>query len=151
MRRQKELFETVEELQNKIEELIMSFQRKNVEVGTWRTQQASLDTIVNTIKDQLNLNSSPLSQEEKVQILKSLIEKDYMMADPRGYEGAGRWFECPNGHPYVIADCGGAMQMSVCPECQAPIGGADHHLTEGNQQSPEMNALLENLDALDTH
>lgn len=30
---------------------------------------------------------------------------------------AGHWFECPNGHPYAIDECGGAMQRSTCPEC----------------------------------
>ena len=23
--------------------------------------------------------------------------------------GAGHWFECPNGHPYVVGECGGAI------------------------------------------
>ncbi len=24
----------------------------------------------------------------------------------------GSWFECPNGHPYVIGECGGAITSS---------------------------------------
>ena len=24
-------------------------------------------------------------------------------------ETKGHWFECPNGHPYLIGDCGGAV------------------------------------------
>ena len=24
--------------------------------------------------------------------------------------GQGHWFTCPNGHPYFIGECGGAMQ-----------------------------------------
>jgi hypothetical protein len=32
--------------------------------------------------------------------------------------GKGAWFECPNGHPYVIGECGGAMQVAICPECK---------------------------------
>ena len=35
----------------------------------------------------------------------------------------GSWFECPNGHPYVIGECGGAMETSRCPECNETIGG----------------------------
>ena len=23
---------------------------------------------------------------------------------------AGHWFECPNGHPYIITECGGATE-----------------------------------------
>ena len=37
--------------------------------------------------------------------------------------GSGHWYECPNGHPYVIGECGGAMEKSVCPECKSVIGG----------------------------
>lgn len=29
----------------------------------------------------------------------------------------GAWNKCPNGHLYVIGECGGAMQHSRCPDC----------------------------------
>ncbi|XP_044753526.1 NFX1-type zinc finger-containing protein 1-like isoform X3 [Coccinella septempunctata] len=45
----------------------------------------------------------------------------------------GHWFQCPNGHPYVIGECGGAMQTSQCIECGAPIGGQSHRLLETNR------------------
>ncbi|KAF4737525.1 hypothetical protein FOZ62_002319, partial [Perkinsus olseni] len=45
---------------------------------------------------------------------------------------AGHWFACPNGHPYFIADCGGAMVTATCPECGAVIGGANHSSAAGN-------------------
>ena len=35
----------------------------------------------------------------------------------------GHWYECPNGHVYAIGECGGAMEESKCPECNAKIGG----------------------------
>ncbi len=41
---------------------------------------------------------------------------------------SGHWYECPNGHPYAIGECGGAMEKSVCPECKAEIGGLSHNL-----------------------
>ena len=50
----------------------------------------------------------------------------------------GHWFKCPNGHPYTIGECGGAMQKSTCYECGAVIGGAQHRLEDGNQLAPEM-------------
>ena len=46
--------------------------------------------------------------------------------------GPGHWFKCPNGHLYVIADCGGAVSSSVCPECKAKVGGEGYALAEGN-------------------
>mmetsp|Transcript_39334 Transcript_39334/g.60125 ORF Transcript_39334/g.60125 Transcript_39334/m.60125 type:complete len:111 (-) Transcript_39334:142-474(-) len=62
------------------------------------------------------LMSTELSKKEKADIVKA-------MGVSRGH-----WYECPNGHPYVIGDCGGAMERSTCPTCGASIGGAQHSL-----------------------
>lgn len=50
----------------------------------------------------------------------------------------GHWHKCPNGHVYLIADCGGAMISRRCPDCDATIGGANHRLASGNQVATEM-------------
>ncbi len=42
------------------------------------------------------------------------------------------------GHIYCIADCGGAMERSTCPECKQTIGGENHKLQEGNSVATEM-------------
>ncbi|CAL8088270.1 unnamed protein product [Orchesella dallaii] len=52
--------------------------------------------------------------------------------------GQGHWFKCPNGHVYLITECGGAMQESVCNECGARIGGGSHRLRDDNQLASEM-------------
>lgn len=49
----------------------------------------------------------------------------------------GHWFECPNGHPYVIGECGGANQVARCPECSATIGGSNHALASGNRHASQ--------------
>ncbi|XP_030749161.1 NFX1-type zinc finger-containing protein 1-like [Sitophilus oryzae] len=49
----------------------------------------------------------------------------------------GHWYKCPNGHPYVIGECGGAMQIAKC-FCGAQIGGTDHHLLRSNAHAGEM-------------
>ena len=54
------------------------------------------------------------------------------------FSQAGHWFKCPNGHIYVITECGGATQTSKCPECQEVIGGTNHTLVDSNQLAPEM-------------
>jgi hypothetical protein len=41
-------------------------------------------------------------------------------------------FQCKNGHPYAIGECGGAMQQSRCPECGEVIGGANHAIDATN-------------------
>ncbi|XP_063624755.1 NFX1-type zinc finger-containing protein 1-like [Cydia splendana] len=66
------------------------------------------------------------SKEERAMIVKVIGLK------------AGHWYKCPNGHFYCIADCGGAMVLSKCPDCGAAIGGQGHRLTAGNQHAGEM-------------
>ena len=36
------------------------------------------------------------------------------------------WYKCPNGHLYVVGECGGPMQQGRCPECREQIGGMNH-------------------------
>lgn len=50
-----------------------------------------------------------------------------------GGGGSGHWYECPNGHPYFIGECGGAMVTATCNECGADIGGADHRVVGSNR------------------
>ncbi|XP_071956942.1 E3 ubiquitin-protein ligase rnf213-alpha-like [Antedon mediterranea] len=42
------------------------------------------------------------------------------------------WNQCPNGHPYVIGDCGRATFTGYCLECNLPIGGQQHRLRSDN-------------------
>ncbi|XP_073324275.1 NFX1-type zinc finger-containing protein 1 [Pagrus major] len=50
----------------------------------------------------------------------------------------GHWYKCPNGHVYLITECGGAMEERQCPDCRATIGGASHTLASGNKVASEM-------------
>ncbi|XP_067914752.1 E3 ubiquitin-protein ligase rnf213-alpha [Heterodontus francisci] len=36
------------------------------------------------------------------------------------------WYQCPNGHPCVVGECGQPMETSYCIECKAEIGGRGH-------------------------
>ncbi|XP_042320198.1 NFX1-type zinc finger-containing protein 1 [Sceloporus undulatus] len=67
----------------------------------------------------------------------SEAEKQQIVAAVTG-TSRGHWFKCPNGHIYVITECGGAMERRQCPECQATIGGDNHRLEADNQLAPEM-------------
>ncbi|KAI1315474.1 hypothetical protein EDD11_000755 [Mortierella claussenii] len=75
---------------------------------------------------------SPLTTEEKVQLIRALEQE---------LHGGGRWHRCPNNHTYVIGECGGAMQRSRCPECQAVVGGGSHTLEQGNTVDAEFETL----------
>lgn len=50
-----------------------------------------------------------------------------------GGSAASHWYECPNGHPYFIGECGGAMQTATCPECGERVGGQNHQLLLTNR------------------
>ena len=41
-------------------------------------------------------------------------------------------YSCPNGHRYVIGNCGQAAVASKCNVCDAPIGGVNHVLDATN-------------------
>jgi hypothetical protein len=45
-----------------------------------------------------------------------------------------KFYACPNGHPYVLFDCGRPWVILNCKTCGAPIGGQNHVLLEGNKE-----------------
>ncbi|KAF8316395.1 hypothetical protein DL93DRAFT_2193459 [Clavulina sp. PMI_390] len=72
----------------------------------------------------------------------SLQEKAAIVKALRVGTPWGRFYLCPNGHPYVITECGGAMQQAQCPECGAAIGGGDHRLRSDNTRATELDNLI---------
>ena len=61
------------------------------------------------------------------------------VVDGYNYGGSwsSHWYECPNGHPYFIGNCGGAMQVGNCIECGEQIGGTGHRLLASNRSAGE--------------
>lgn len=59
-----------------------------------------------------------------------------------GTSWSSHWYECPNGHPYFIGECGGAMQRSTCIECGAPVGGTGHTLDSTNRQAGQSGGVF---------
>jgi len=47
----------------------------------------------------------------------------------------GQWYQCENGHPYLVDLCGAPMEKSFCPQCGAEIGGRDHNLPDSNSRA----------------
>ncbi|KAI0092232.1 hypothetical protein BDY19DRAFT_929008 [Irpex rosettiformis] len=66
--------------------------------------------------------------------------EDIVKAFDFGY--TGHFYRCPNGHPYVIGECGGAMQQGRCNECGEAIGGGSHTLLSSNNTATEFESIL---------
>ncbi|XP_073901038.1 E3 ubiquitin-protein ligase RNF213 isoform X4 [Castor canadensis] len=47
-----------------------------------------------------------------------------------GLEGV-KWYNCPNGHPCSVGECGRPMEQSRCVDCGAQIGGLNHKADAG--------------------
>ncbi|KIJ51765.1 hypothetical protein M422DRAFT_203039 [Sphaerobolus stellatus SS14] len=73
----------------------------------------------------------PVSLQEKEDILKAL-----------DFATTGHFYNCLNGHPFVITECGGAMERARCPECGEEIGGSRHSLLASNSRATEFEAML---------
>ena len=54
------------------------------------------------------------------------------------------WYKCPNGHLYVVGECGGPMQQGICPECGADIGGRAH-IPANRNEAVDLNMAMNNL------
>ncbi|CAF9935528.1 MAG: hypothetical protein HETSPECPRED_009820 [Heterodermia speciosa] len=50
---------------------------------------------------------------------------------PRIVMYSGHWYNCANGHPFAIEECGMPMERARCPECGSPVGGEGHRAVEG--------------------
>lgn len=89
--------------------------------------------------DQLNVKESLKSLDEKLPVTGlGISEEERKMIVSAMKMPPGHWHKCPNGHVYVITECGGANQRSNCPDCKASIGGINHRLDSGNQVATEM-------------
>ncbi|XP_072299387.1 E3 ubiquitin-protein ligase rnf213-alpha-like [Eucyclogobius newberryi] len=62
--------------------------------------------------------------------LPSMPEDKVTMAQQAMGQGL-RWYNCPNGHPCAIGECGQPMETSRCVDCGAQIGGINHIPAEG--------------------
>ncbi|KAN0098042.1 AAA domain containing protein [Tylopilus felleus] len=55
----------------------------------------------------------PISLQERIAIVEAL-----------NFSHAGHFYICPNGHMFIMTECGGAVEVARCPECDAVVGGS---------------------------
>ncbi|KAI0028475.1 hypothetical protein K488DRAFT_58479 [Vararia minispora EC-137] len=87
-----------------------------------------------------NVLYQPLSLQEREDIVRAF-----------NFATQGHFYNCPNGHTFVITECGGAMQASTCPECRAPIGGGNHALLRSNTRAEEFDEVARNMGARESY
>lgn len=86
----------------------------------WDANKIALPKLCEMIAEGKN----KISNEIDVDFLRSLVRTLKV--------SAGHFYSCPNGHVYVVTECGGSMQESTCPECKERIGGMNHRLVSTN-------------------
>ncbi|KAJ5709968.1 hypothetical protein N7493_009560 [Penicillium malachiteum] len=79
---------------------------------------------------------TPVSNEERKAVLAAMA---------REFRSTGHWYYCENGHPFTIGECGGAMQLSKCPECGKPVGGQNHLTTAGVTHAHDLEQTLRDM------
>ncbi|UJR19289.1 hypothetical protein I4U23_022418 [Adineta vaga] len=83
--------------------------------------QEKFDELMKKFQHLTHLPGLGITDDERIQIVRAFNM------------GKGHWYTCPNGHPYIITECGGANQESQCPQCQERIGGQNHRLLDTNR------------------
>ncbi|CAK6952727.1 NFX1-type zinc finger-containing protein 1 [Scomber scombrus] len=114
-------------LSNKIQSEVQTMEKVLEKLGQFTEQdEERVKEIMKELSKTVPLTGLGISDEERKMIISAVKMPP------------GHWHKCPNGHVYLIADCGGAMQSRTCPDCDATIGGANHRLASGNHVATEM-------------
>ncbi|KAJ0415311.1 P-loop containing nucleoside triphosphate hydrolase protein [Aspergillus carlsbadensis] len=79
---------------------------------------------------------APVTNEERMAVLAAMAGE---------FRGTGHWYYCENGHPFTIGECGGAMELSRCPECGAAVGGQHHQTTAGVTRASDLENTLREM------
>ena len=90
----------------------------------WPGQTKGLLDEVDAAESMLNEGTfyAPVTNEEKAAVYAAMASE---------FSGTGHWYYCENGHAFTVGGCGMPMETSVCPECDAPVGGQSHQSVAG--------------------
>ncbi|KAK8143852.1 hypothetical protein G3M48_006653 [Beauveria asiatica] len=113
--------------------------RENLETGSRMCEQPfqDADTLKEAVRRIIQLLQAEryeaVSPEEIAAIKKAMLSGRDGMATHSGH-----WYNCVNGHPFAIGECGMPMEQARCPECGAPIGGQNHQSVAGVTRADAM-------------
>lgn len=111
---------------------------------------ADLEWILKNENEQIRSSEMAKKAQDLLEKVRSLTKEEIQkIVEAMGTSaGAGGWYNgthwntCPNGHLFVIGDCGGAMVESKCPDCGSVVGGRSHTLAAGNKNVRSMDAVV---------
>ncbi|TQV90192.1 NF-X1 finger and helicase domain-containing protein [Cordyceps javanica] len=113
--------------------------RENLETASSMCEQPfqDADTLKEAVRKITQLLQAEryeaVSPEEIAAIKKAMLSGRDGMATHFGH-----WYNCVNGHPFAIGECGMPMEQARCPECGAPIGGQNHQSVPGVTRADAM-------------
>ncbi|CAI7603373.1 unnamed protein product [Penicillium glandicola] len=89
------------------------------------------------VQEMYRLSEDPRYEEVTPEELASI--KIAMVSGRGGIAtNSGHWYNCINGHPFAIGECGMPMELAKCPQCGAAIGGQHHQAVEGVSRAEQM-------------
>jgi hypothetical protein len=92
-----------------------------------RAMRSEIDAVKHALND--GVFYTPVSNDEMRQVITAMANE---------FSGTGHWYYCANGHPFTVGECGGPMETSRCPQCDAPVGGRNHQSVEGVRRASEL-------------
>jgi hypothetical protein len=95
---------------------------------------ASVRELLQQLPQVLDSVTRDAAAAEMAEVLQAIHKADFGYSDVDSFM-RGHLYQCPNGHMYVIGECGGAMQRGRCPECGSTVGGAHHQLESSNSRA----------------
>ncbi|EGX94155.1 NFX1-type zinc finger-containing protein 1 [Cordyceps militaris CM01] len=113
--------------------------RENLETASRLCEQPfqDADTLKEAVRKTRRLLEADryeaVSPEEIASIKKAMLSGRGGMATHSGH-----WYNCVNGHPFAIGECGMPMEQARCPECGATIGGQHHQSVAGVSRAEAM-------------
>lgn len=86
------------------------------------------------LREEAQRAKASLDTDSRKKVIEAM-NRDLLAGYDYGGSASSHWFQCPNGHPYFIGECGRAMQESRCIECGERVGGSGHRLLSTNQSA----------------
>ncbi|KAE8442625.1 hypothetical protein EG329_002982 [Mollisiaceae sp. DMI_Dod_QoI] len=95
------------------------------------------ESLRNAVEESIRLMKKQWYEEVTAEEINAI--KAAMVSGSRGIAThSDHWYNCENGHPFAIGECGMPMELARCPECGASVGGQNHTAVGGVTRAMNM-------------